>query len=188
MIRRANRGKRSEGVFSGPQTAVCSGGRRQFSSAWWHRVRPVNVIFSGLLTMLAPTAFAADTGLVIQVLRGAGANNNAVTGGFTSPMVRIVNSNGTPVAGALVVFMAPSTGASVDFAGNGNVAQTVSDETGSAPAPSLKPVAADGQVEIRVMATKEGRSANASHFRDESRCYGKAAADPPETFGHRRDP
>src|ERR1700682_2722221 len=97
-----------------------------------------SILLPCLLAMLAGGAFPAEPGLVIQVLRGAGANNNAITGGATSPVVRIVTSNGAPVAGALVMFTAPSTGASVDFAGYGKVAQTVSDETGAASAPSVK--------------------------------------------------
>jgi hypothetical protein len=115
------------------------------------------------LPMLAAGIACAADPLVIQILRGASTNNNAIAGS-TSPVVRIVTSGGVPVPGALVVFTAPSTGASVDFTGYGRVAQAITDETGSAAAPSVKPAGADGQVEIRVMATKDGRSANASIF------------------------
>jgi hypothetical protein len=106
----------------------------------------------------------AAPSLVIDVLRGSGGNNNALTGASVSLVIRVRDETGNPVADALVVFAAPSAGASVNFAGEGPVAQVVSDESGTAIAPHPVPTGEDGSVEIRVLATKNGDSANRSIF------------------------
>jgi hypothetical protein len=112
--------------------------------------------------LLCPAAAAAPPELVLQVLRGEASNNNAISGTAISPAVRVVTPGGVPVAGALVQFQAPSAGASVEFAAYGAVAHVLSNESGVATAPPLKPVVADGPLEIKVTAVKEGQSANAS--------------------------
>lgn len=109
-------------------------------------------------------ADAVAPDLVIQVIRGAGTNNNAVSGELASPVVRVTNAAGAAVAGALVVFTAPSSGPSVEFTGSGPNAQALSDESGIVAAPRVHPTGADGQVEIRVMAAKDGKTANTSIF------------------------
>jgi hypothetical protein len=123
------------------------------------------------MRVLAPPCFAlvalaaatvGPAGLRIEVLRGAGANNNAESGSSVSPVVRIVDAAGAPVPQALVVFAAPSSGPSVEFAGHGPVAQVLSDDAGEASAPHVRPAVADGEVEIRVTATKNGGSASLS--------------------------
>jgi hypothetical protein len=101
-------------------------------------------------------------GLRIEVLRGAGANNNAESGRTASPMVRVVDAAGKPVPQAMVVFAAPSSGPSVEFAEHGALAQVLSDDLGMAAAPQVRPIIADGEVEIRVVVTKDGESANTS--------------------------
>ncbi len=116
---------------------------------------------AGLL-LFGTLAWAAAPDLVIQVVRGSGANNNAVLGNSASPVVRVMNSAGMPVPGVLVVFTAPAAGPSVDFAGEGPIAQALTDDSGTVAAPRVRPVIGDGQVEIRVLAVKDGKSANAS--------------------------
>lgn len=114
-----------------------------------------------VLALFFQLATVADAGLAIQVLRGGGGNNNAVPGNAASPVVRVVNQQGVPIQGALVIFKAPMRGPSIEFAGTGATAQAITDETGAASASRIRPVGANGQVEIQVVATKEGRTANA---------------------------
>jgi hypothetical protein len=119
---------------------------------------PRTVRASALLAICCCTCLTAAE-LRIEVLRGDSANNNLKSAGVP-PSVRVLDTAGKPVAKALVVFSAPAAGPSVDFAGSGPVAQAQTDETGSASAPPLRPVAGDGPVEIQVMATVRGDTGN----------------------------
>jgi hypothetical protein len=120
---------------------------------------------SGLLFFFGTlSVVAADSKLVIDVLRGAHANNNVVSGTSVSPVIQVRDGSGKPVPDALVVFAAPGAGPSVNFAGQGAIAQSVSDESGTAIAPHFVPTGDDGPVEIRIMVTKDGVSANLSVF------------------------
>jgi hypothetical protein len=113
-----------------------------------------------LLLALAGTArgYAAEA-LHIERLRGDGANNNAIVGIGVSPVVRVSDAEGRPVGGALVVFSPPPAGARVAFAGFEADATALTDESGTAAAPPMRPAGANGPLEIRVMATYAGRSA-----------------------------
>jgi hypothetical protein len=102
--------------------------------------------------------------LRIEILRGAASNNNAAGASAVPPAVRVTDLEGKPVSGALVIFTAPSAGASVDFAGSGPLAHMETDESGAAAAPYIRPVGANGPVEIEVVAEKSGASARASLF------------------------
>jgi hypothetical protein len=108
------------------------------------------------LCALADAAFA----LRIEVLRGEGANNNASQNLGTTPVVRVLDAGGAAVPGALVVFTSPDSGATVEFAGQGRSAQALTDESGIAAAPHVRPIG-NGPVEIRVMANLERDFANA---------------------------
>src|ERR1035441_4033682 len=79
-------------------------------------------------------------GLRIEALRGDGANNNPALGVTVSPAVRLLDASGKPVPKALIVFTGPATGPSVDFGDQGATAETVTDESGVAIAPRLRPV------------------------------------------------
>jgi hypothetical protein len=126
------------------------------------RPKSIGVLWIGLLCTALLSVAAAPASLRIELLRGAGANNNAETGRTVSPLVRIVDDAGKPVPKALVVFAAPSSGPSVEFAGHGRSAQVLSDDSGEAAAPHVRPIVADGEVEIRITAAKDGGSASAS--------------------------
>jgi hypothetical protein len=114
-----------------------------------------------LLVGVAAAIHPAAGAIRVEVLRGDGANNNAILGAATSPMVRITDGNGNPVRDALVVFSAPESGASVDFGGSGPSAHGLTGDTGVVGAPPARPVAGDGPLEIRVVASQSGQFANA---------------------------
>ncbi len=111
------------------------------------------------MLLLGPIQPAGAT-LRIEILRGEGANNNAATNTVTSPVVRVWDSNG-PLSGALVVFTAPETGASVVFSGSGGAGEAITDESGTAPSPRVQPVGGNGPVAILVMASKNKEFAQA---------------------------
>jgi hypothetical protein len=104
---------------------------------------------------------AADAApaLRIEVLRGEGANNNAAQNMGISPVIRVLDARGAAVAGALVVFTGPDSGAAVEFAGLGPSAQAFTDESGVAAAPRMHAIG-NGPVEIQVMANAERDFAN----------------------------
>jgi len=107
------------------------------------------------------SAYAAGP-LRIEVLRGDGANNNPTAGTATSPIVRIMDAEGHPVAKALVVFSPPPAGPSVAFAGLQAEATALTDDSGIAAAPRTRATGANGPFEVRVMATYAGLSATAA--------------------------
>jgi hypothetical protein len=115
--------------------------------------------FGSFLALLA-AAGVVHAAVRIEVIRGDGANNNATTGFGISPAVRVLDPNGKPAPNALVVFTAPDRGTSVEFAGEGSVAQTLTDESGVAVAPHLRATGGNGPVEIRVMANVGAEFAN----------------------------
>jgi hypothetical protein len=115
----------------------------------------------GLVALLACSLLpaAGNAALRIETAEGEGANNNAMISLSSRLVVRIVDDRG-PVPGAMVVFAAPDSGASVEFSGSGLFGQSASDEAGVAISPRFLPVGENGPIEIRVMATKAGVFAN----------------------------
>lgn len=114
-----------------------------------------------LLPVLVASGLSAAEALRIEILRGDGCNNNPIAGTATTPVVRVWDAAGRPVAGALVVFSPPRAGASVTFAGFPVDATALTDESGMAAASRLSPARADGPLEIAVLATHAGHSATA---------------------------
>jgi len=112
--------------------------------------------------LVAWTALPAWSAVRVEILRGDGANNNAVQGVGVSPAVRVLDASGQPVRGVLVIFTAPETGPSVAFGNEGNTAHGITDETGVVIAPRARPVGGNGPLEIRVMANQGGEFVNAT--------------------------
>lgn len=113
------------------------------------------------LCLLALLASAAAGAIRVEVVRGEGANNNAVLGASASPVVRVTDATGNPVRDALVVFEAPASGPSVDFGGSSPSAHGLSSDAGMVAAPPARPVGGDGPLEIRITASQAGQFANA---------------------------
>jgi hypothetical protein len=112
-----------------------------------------------LLALLVGT-LPASSGLRIEALRGDGTNNNPALGVSVSPAVRVLDSDGKPVPKVLIVFTGPPAGPSVEFGTQGAVAQTVTDESGVAISPRLRPVGGNGPLEIRITASLGGEFAH----------------------------
>ena len=98
--------------------------------------------------------------LNLVVIEGEGAINNIRQRTAREPIVQVQDENHRPVAGAIVTFTLPSRGASGVF-GNGSQTLTVTtDQQGQAVARGLRPNGIKGQVQIRVNANYNGRTAN----------------------------
>jgi hypothetical protein len=105
-------------------------------------------------------AGVAQTALHLEILRGEGSNNNALHGPAISPAVRVLDGGGQPIAGVLVVFSSPAEGAGVVFSGFDAEATALTDDSGVAVAPRVRPAGANGPVEIHVLASHAGQIAN----------------------------
>ena len=100
--------------------------------------------------------------LQIVILDGEGAINNIRQRTAREPIVQVEDENHRPVAGAVVLFTLPDRGASGVFA-NGQTSMTViSDSQGRAVATGLRPNSVQGNFQVRVNASYQGRTANTS--------------------------
>jgi hypothetical protein len=96
----------------------------------------------------------------IVIIEGEGAINNVRQRVAREPIVQVEDENRRPVAGAAVTFLLPNQGASASFA-NGSQSLTITtDAQGRAVARGLRPNNVNGQYEIRVNASSEGRTAS----------------------------
>lgn len=99
--------------------------------------------------------------LQIIVLEGEGAINNIRQRTAREPTVQVQDENERPVAGAVVVFSLPDRGASGVFA-NGQTSVTVlTDQQGRAAGTGLRPNSVQGDFQVRVSASHQGRTASA---------------------------
>jgi hypothetical protein len=100
--------------------------------------------------------------LQIVILEGEGAINNIRQRTAREPIVQVEDENHKPVAGAVVLFALPSQGPSGVFA-NGQTSMTVmTNAQGRAVATGLKPNGVQGNLQIRVNASYQGRTASAT--------------------------
>jgi hypothetical protein len=112
-----------------------------------------------------PTGQAGTTvqPLTIRLVAGDGAINSIRLHVGHDPVVRVVGSDGEPLAGVPVTFLLPSTGPSGTFAASGGVSLTaMTDEHGIATGRGLRPNDVPGQFHIRVTASWRGAPAVAT--------------------------
>jgi hypothetical protein len=74
-------------------------------------------------------------------------------------VVEIRDENNRPVAGAIVIFTAPDRGASGTFSGS-NMLTVTTDQQGIAVGRGFQPNAVEGNLELRVQASSQGRTAS----------------------------
>jgi hypothetical protein len=96
---------------------------------------------------------AAPNRLFIQILDGEGALNDIRSRTAREPIVQVEDENHKPVAGALVLFSSPSSGASTVFSNGLNSLQVTTGADGRATALGAKPNNASGSFQIQVTAT-----------------------------------
>jgi hypothetical protein len=103
----------------------------------------------------------APSGLKIVVLEGEGAINNIRERRAKEPVVRVLDDDNQPVAGAAVNFQLTELGPSATFPGGTSLTITT-DQQGQAVGRGLRPNNIAGQFQIRVTASYRGRSARAT--------------------------
>lgn len=118
---------------------------------------------SGFLALWLAMPLGAQTasgGLNLVIVEGEGAINNIRQRTAREPVVQVEDENHKPVAGAAVVFTLPSNGAGGTFASGARTLTVMTDEQGRAAARGFQPNTVKGQFQIRVTASKEGRTAS----------------------------
>jgi hypothetical protein len=130
-------------------------------------MRLLAVGLSGLLILqtLAVPATAQEAGvgqLNLVIIEGEGATNNIRQRTAREPIVQVEDENHKPVAGAAVVFLLPDQGASGTFANGSHMLTVTSDAQGRAIAHGFHPNNVSGQLNMRVSASFQGKTANAT--------------------------
>ena len=114
---------------------------------------------------IAPAAVAlgqqADLpALRIEIVEGEGAVNNVRQRTAREPIVRVVDRNDRPVAGAAVMFLLPQNGAGGVFSGGTKTLNVITNQQGLAAARGLQLNSVAGEFQIRVVASYEGQTAS----------------------------
>ncbi len=117
-----------------------------------------------IASLFFPTALAQApaAGLQITILDGDDAMNNIRQRTAREPIVQVEDENHKPVAGAVVVFLLPNDGAGGTFPGGARTLTATTDSKGQAVARGLRPNHTAGKYQIRVQASHEGKSAQAT--------------------------
>jgi hypothetical protein len=111
-------------------------------------------------SLTIPVLGAQDTpatgGLRITILEGDNAIVNVRQRVGREAIVQVEDENRKPVAGALVTFLAPDSGASTAFSNGANSITLTADNSGRVTLRNLKPNQVAGQYQIRVVANAGG--------------------------------
>jgi hypothetical protein len=100
--------------------------------------------------------------LQITILDGEGALNNIKQQTAREPIVQIEDENHRPIAGVLITFTLPQSGAGGSFANGSAVFQAQTDANGQATATGLTPNHIAGRYQIQVNAKYHDLSAHSS--------------------------
>ena len=114
------------------------------------------------LFVLNFTLAAQDDSLHIVVLEGEGAINNIRSRRAEEPIVRVEDTNNRGIPGAVVTFLLPNDGAGAMFGEDGSSLTLTSDDRGEVVARTLRANRNPGTFQIRVSASRGGRTATAS--------------------------
>ncbi len=142
-------------------------------------MRFLSIPLALLLALPVTSPLAAQTDaphLTIIVEQGEGAINNIKQRTAREAIVRVEDENHKPVAGAAVIFTAPSQGAGGSFAAGGANFNAVTGPDGRAFARGFHPNSVQGQFQIHVTASKDGQSASTTIGQTNAVVAGAAAA------------
>lgn len=129
------------------------------------RILAVGLAYLLILQTLPAPARAQEAGagqLNLVVVEGEGAINNIRQRTAREPIVQVEDENHKPVAGAAVVFLLPDQGASGTFANGSHTLTVTTDAQGRAVAHGFKPNNLQGQFNMRVSASFQGKTATAT--------------------------
>ena len=122
--------------------------------------RVLLVILILLNLFRAPAWAQAPTGLSINIVEGEGAINNIRQRVNREPIVQVEDQNHKPIAGAVVIFFLPDSGASGTFPDGSHMLMAVTDNQGRAVARGIRPNGQSGPMQIRVTANFQGLTAS----------------------------
>jgi hypothetical protein len=113
-----------------------------------------------MVAPLVPAGRAQDSGprLNLVIVEGEGAINNIRQRTAREAIVQVQDENHKPVAGASVIFLLPSQGAGGAFANGSQTLAVTSDSQGNAVARGFHPNHAQGQFQMHVNASFNGRT------------------------------
>jgi hypothetical protein len=119
--------------------------------------------FLMLVDPAIPRAGAQDVAksLNIVIVDGDEAVNNIRQRTAREPIVQVEDENRRPVAGAAVTFFLPNQGAGATFPNGARSLTVTTGSDGRAVARGLRPNNVEGKFEIRVSASRQGRTASA---------------------------
>jgi hypothetical protein len=125
-------------------------------------LRRIFLVLLVLLNLFHTSAWSqqAITGLSITIVEGEGAINNVRQRVNREPIVQVEDNNRKPVAGAVVIFLLPDSGASGTFTDGSRMLMTVTDNQGRASARGIRPNGQSGPMLIRVTASFQGLTAS----------------------------
>jgi hypothetical protein len=118
------------------------------------------VLLISLNLLRAPAWAQAPTGISINIVEGEGAINNIRQRVNREPIVQVEDQNHKPIAGAVVIFFLPDSGASGAFPDGSHMLMTVTDNQGRATARGIRPNNQSGPMQIRVTASFQGLTAS----------------------------
>jgi len=116
----------------------------------------------GLSYLLTLQGLMAQGQLNLVIVEGEGAVNNIRQRTAREPIVQVEDENHKPVAGAAVVFLLPDQGASATFANGSRTLTVTTDAQGRAVAHGFHPNGVQGQYNIHVSASFEGKTGTAT--------------------------
>src|SRR5690242_19189293 len=115
-----------------------------------------------LIFQILPASAQDQGGLNLVIVEGEGAINNIRQRTAREPIVQVEDENHKPIAGAAVVFLLPDQGASGVFANGARTLTVSTDAQGRAVAHGFHPNGVSGKLQMRVTASYQGKSANAT--------------------------
>jgi len=105
---------------------------------------------------------SAPTKLNIVIVEGEGAINNIRQRTAREPIVQVEDENRKPVAGAVVIFTLPESGPGGTFPGGLKTLRVTTDQRGRAVAKGFRPSSEPGKFQMRVDASYQNLTANAT--------------------------
>ena len=124
----------------------------------WKSLLPLGLCFSISFDGFLPQALAQNAlaRIDIVVVEGEGAISNVRQRVTHDPVVRVEDDDHRPVAGAIVVFALPVSGASGEFVNGSKTLTVTTDKSGVAAAQGLKANEVPGKLQIYVTASYRG--------------------------------
>ncbi len=135
------------------------------------------LLHSSLIVAQQPTQDRPGMGeLSITIIDGDNAIMNPRQRVNREAIVQVEDENHKPVAGALVTFLAPNNGPTATFSNGAHSITLTTDAQGRAVLQGITPNKASGKFQIKVTASKQGRTATTTMTQTNAVAAGAGAA------------